>query len=65
MILTTKEQAKNLAVYSVTTDPLIDDMTPALWPKELKMVIELVFGKHTFTSAEIDEIICHALQVCR
>jgi len=56
MILTTKQQANNFAIYALETDSWFNNLNNEALVGELMQSIRLVFGRETFTSEELEHI---------
>ena len=61
MILTTEEQAYNLALYALVADPLLKELDHESLLEALKATIWMVFGSHTFTDLQINTIASYAI----
>ena len=56
MILTTKQQANNFAIYALETERWFLNLNHEALVGELMQSIRLVFGRETFTSEELEHI---------
>lgn len=56
MILTTKQQANNFAIYAMETDPRLEGLNEEALVGELMHQIRMVFGGYTFTTEELEHI---------
>jgi hypothetical protein len=56
MILTTKQQANNFAIYALETERWFSNLNNEALVGELMQSIRLVFGRETFASEELEHI---------
>jgi hypothetical protein len=63
MILTTVQQAKNFVLYALDTNPMYDELSADKAAFNAKVDVQLVFGMHTFTQEQLQEIVDYAIEV--
>jgi len=63
MILSTREQAINFAMYALENDPLFSGLNEHAMLGHLKHSIRLVFGGHTFEHGDLESIAQSAMDL--
>jgi len=63
MILTTKQQAQNFALWALSSSEFFDDLNHEAMVGGLMSEVTNVFGKHTFSDDDLTDLVETAIKI--